>query len=166
VRTYLLVVSHKVALSWIVCSSATAFPKRKRAEVDLLADGDRLILTTTRRCFGNPARDHTRVSGVAYLTSSVYDIDEPLDLLGKTFDRKCDLRLDVLARYREGAELGPLINDLSSFEDKTYWSLRMRSPLVAITHRDGDRLALELEPHAAPLAEAVLTYKPSPAASH
>src|SRR4051794_12270796 len=105
VATYLTVIGDRVALAWVLAKSQMAFPATPRAEVSALEAGDELFLVSTRGCFKNPTRDRTRIIGRAVLASAVTKADEPIELIGRTFDRTCDLDVTSLAPVLTGVAL-------------------------------------------------------------
>lgn len=143
---YLLVIGEREALAWVLRTRRMAFPPLRRREVNDLRQGDRLLLLTTRGCFHNPTRDRTRVVGEAVVTSPVTPVDPPLELVGRTFDRGCDLELFSLAPYLSGVELVPMIPKLESFPDTRAWAIKLRRPLVSLTEHDGEVIRKALRP--------------------
>ena len=140
VATYLAVIGDRVALAWVLNNSMMAFPTTRRSEVDTLEQGDELWLLATRGCFRNPTRDRTRVIGAAVLRSAVKMANEPIMLIGRTFDRTCDIDIKGLAPVFTGVELAPLITQLRSFPNKRAWSIWLRRPLLRLTEADADLL--------------------------
>jgi hypothetical protein len=151
VASYLLVIGEREALAWLLRESRMAFPPTRRAEVDRLCMGDELFLLTTRGCFHNPGRDRTRVVGRAVVGSPVARLDPPLELVGRTFTRGCDLEITSLTPYLTGVELADLVPRLNAFPDKTTWSIRLRRALVALSEDDATLLRRQLESVALPV---------------
>jgi hypothetical protein len=153
--SYLLVIGEREALAWILREARMAFPQTRRPEVDSLAVGDELLLLTTRGCFHNPGRDRTRVIGRAVVTTPVVPLDPPIELVGRTFTRGCDLDITSLSSYLTGVELAELVPRLGAFPDKANWSIRLRRPLLQLTVEDATLLRRQLTtvaeepPHAA-----------------
>jgi hypothetical protein len=146
VGTYLLILSEREAVAWVLRTSRMAFPATRRAEVERLKVGDRLLLLTTRGCWHNPTRDRTRVIGLAEVTSSVRFYDEPVTIAGRDFTRGCGLRLESVTPYRTGVELAPLVPELEVFPDTRpgAWAVRIRRPLVQLGPADVELLTREL----------------------
>lgn len=142
--SYLLVIGEREALAWILRERRMAFPETRRAEVDSLAVGDELLLLTTRGCFHNPTRDRTRVVAQASVTAPVLPLDPPVELVGRTFPRGCDLHLRSLAPYLSGVELAHLVPELAAFPDKANWSIRLRRPLVRLAEHDASVVRTQL----------------------
>lgn len=136
---YLLVISEREALAWILRESRMAFSATTRG-MDRLNVGDDLYLTTTRGCFHNPTRDRTRIIGHAAVTSPVESLRRPVELVGRVFPYGCDLAIDSLTPYLSGVELGPLIDRLDAFPNKDAWSIWMRRTLLPLTRGDRQRL--------------------------
>ena len=63
--SYLLPISDREPLIWILREQKTALPRYRRRDAERLTTGDRILLYTTRGCFRNPTRDRGRVIGVA-----------------------------------------------------------------------------------------------------
>lgn len=144
-RTYLTVIGDRVALAWVLTSGRMAFPATRRPEIEALEKGDELLLLTTRGCFRNPTRDRTRVIGLAVLRSAVTKVDQPIELIGRTFDRVCDIESKSLAPVLSGVELAPLVERLDAFPNKSAWSMWLRRPLLALPPGDANRLRTLLD---------------------
>lgn len=153
--SYLLVIGEREALAWILREARMAFPQTRRPEIDSLAVGDELLLLTTRGCFHNPGRDRTRVIGRAVVTTPVVPLDPPIELVGRTFTRGCELDIASLAPYLTGIELAEFVPQLAAFPDKDHWSIRLRRSLLQLTAVDATLLRRQLTtiaeepPHAA-----------------
>jgi hypothetical protein len=143
--SFLLVISDKEGLAWILRERRMAFPPRHHRGVDDLACGDQLFLMTTRGCFGNPNRDRSRIFGQAYVTSSVTRLEKSLELGDRTFDRGCDLLIQRVAPFREGVELQHLVPLLDAFPNKRAWSMWLRRPLLGLSAKDARLMADKLE---------------------
>lgn len=142
---YLLVISEREALSWILAEGRTAFPGTTRREVEQLSVGDHLFLLTTRGCFHNPTRDATRVIGTATVTSPVVKFHDPVEVAGRSFPRGCDLEIGPLAPYLTGVELAPLVEAFEAFGGRTAWGMLLRRPLVRLTTPDARLLMGQLQ---------------------
>ncbi|MFD6949105.1 hypothetical protein A6A08_07015 [Nocardiopsis sp. TSRI0078] len=145
-NTYLLILSEREAVAWVLRTSRMAFPATRRAEVERLKVGDRLLLLTTRGCWHNPTRDRTRVIGLAKVTSPVRAYDEPVTIAGRDFTRGCGLRMEALSPYRTGVELVPLVPRMEAFPDTRpgAWAVRLRRPLLQLSAADADLLTQEI----------------------
>jgi hypothetical protein len=111
-RYYLLPISDREPLEWILSASRTAFPSYRRREADALGVGDKLLLYTTRGCFRNPTRDRGRVIGVATVESKARELERPVEFGGREFPLLVELSFDMLAPRERGVELAPLISRL------------------------------------------------------
>src|SRR4051794_30479661 len=89
VESYLLIISDREALSWVLTTGRMAFPAGRATAVSSLRAGDELFLYTTRSCFHNPARDRGRVVGRGIATSSVKHLDRPVEIAGRRFSHGC-----------------------------------------------------------------------------
>lgn len=93
VATYLSVIGDRVALAGVLKNAKMAFPTTRRSEVESPEKDDELFLVSTRGCFRNPTRDRTRVLGRAVLRAPVSMAPEPIELIGRTFNRTCSLEI-------------------------------------------------------------------------
>ncbi|MBE1603749.1 hypothetical protein HEB94_000597 [Actinopolymorpha pittospori] len=156
--SYLLVLGEREALAWVLREGRMAFPATRRHEVDRLAVGDELFLLTTRGCFHNPVRDRTRVIGRAVVSTRVEPLDPPLELVGRRFTRGCKLDIGVLAPYRTGVEVAPLVPKLDAFPRKDVWSIWLRRPLVSLGQHDVNLIWSRLRRVGRPVSEHLPTY--------
>jgi hypothetical protein len=156
--SYLLVISDRDALAWIVREQRMAFPALRRREVTGLRSGDELLLYTTRGCFHNPTRDRGRLIGIATATSPVTDLDPVVRVAGREFPLGCDLQIERLAALRGGVELAPLVSRLRVFPDPTSWNVRLRRPLLALPTSDAKLLRRQIESVAAGAQEVAADY--------
>src|SRR5258708_10752130 len=89
--SYLLIISDREALAWILSTQRMAFPPRRGRSVPELQPGDNLLLYTTRGCFRNPSRDRGRVIARATVNSAVSHLDVFVEFGGRTFPVGCSL---------------------------------------------------------------------------
>lgn len=155
---YILVLSDRDAVAWVIREQRMAFPPRRLAQVQRLQPGDSLFLYSTRGAFRNPTRDRGRVFGEAEVTTAVTVLDKPVKLAGREFTSGCSLELRTLAPMREGAELAPLISQLSVFPDVRSWAMRLRRPLVPLAAGDAKILRTALKDSAHQPAAVVDSY--------
>lgn len=157
--SYLLVISDRDALAWIVREKRMAFPVLRRREVSRLRPGDELLLYTTRGCFHNPTRDRGRLIGIASATSAVNDLDPAVHVAGRDFPLGCDLQITRLAPLRGGGvELAPLVSRLRVFPDPASWSVRLRRPMLALPPSDARFLRRQIERVATAAHEVAADY--------
>jgi hypothetical protein len=156
--SYLLVISDRNALAWVVREQRMAFPALRRREVTRLRPGDALLLYTTRGCFHNPTRDRGRLIGIATATSAVTDLDPAIQVAGREFPLGCDLQIERLAPLRGGVELAPLVSRLRVFPDPASWSARLRRPLLALPAGDARLLRRQIEGVAGAASEVAADY--------
>ncbi len=166
--TYLLVISDREALGWIVSEQRMAFSSPSRPYVRSVAPGDTLLLYTTRGCFKNPTRDRGRIIGQATVEGSMRTLEEPVRFAGRTFPVGCRISVHGLVPLGQGIELVPLLGRLSGIRSNgTGWTYQLRQPLVPLT--DHDRAVVEQElaaVEAVPLERSgYLRWWPSPASS-
>src|SRR5689334_21260369 len=105
---YLLPISDREPLWWILNESRTAFPAHRRGEASKLEADDTLLLYTTRGCFRNPTRDRGRVIGAAKTSGPAADLDEPVRFADREFPVGVELDIQHLVPRGMGAELAPL----------------------------------------------------------
>lgn len=153
---YLLVVSDRYALEWILSLRRMAFAPSRYRTADRLTSGDQLLLYTTRSCFGNPTRDRGRIIAPARISSELARLADPPTFGSRTFTRGCDLDIEALAPMDEGPELGPLVGKLRTFPST--WRIHIRRTLVPLDEHDFEVLRLAVADVARPLAEALPTY--------
>lgn len=142
---YILVLSDRDAVVWVVREQRMAFPTRRLAQVQRLQRGDHLFLYATRSAFHNPSRDRGRIFGEAEVATAVTVLDQPVELAGREFTSGCDLKIRTLAAMRQGVELAPLVPELAAFPDGHSWAVRLRRPLVPIAGGDATILRLALK---------------------
>jgi hypothetical protein len=159
--SFLLPISDRDALAWILREQRTALPEHRRSDASKVEPGDRLLLYTTRGCFRNPTRDRGRVIGVATVSGKPHDLDEPVYFGERKFAIGIDFALEELVPRDAGVELAPLVPLLrESFPNERTWSARVRRALVPLAARDATRLERALTPLTAPVADAISTYPP------
>jgi len=133
-RYFLLVISNREALGWILREQRMAFAPSRYRLIDSLGIEDRLVLYTTRGCFGNPTRDRGRVIGTATVTSQLQELQTPVTFWDRTFNRGCALHIDHLAPMGQGPELAGLVERLRTFPAQ--WAIHIRRTLVPLDRRD------------------------------
>jgi hypothetical protein len=155
---WLLIISEREALAWVLREGQMAFPQGRDVTARQLAIDDRLFLYTTRLCFHNPTRDRGRVIGVARVATDVRALTEPLHLVGREFSTACSLDVVKLAPLRTGVELSPIVALLRAFPDVKTWSARMRQPLLALAPADARIIERRLRPYLRPVSEVIDDY--------
>jgi hypothetical protein len=139
---FLLVVSDRQALGWILREQRTAFPPGRSRLPRALEPDDRLVLYTTRGCFGNPSLDRGRVIATAVVSTPVRDLPEAVVFGGRAFTSGCGLVINGLVPWRQGPELGPLVPRLRTFP--AAWPVHLRAALVRLDDHDYGVLEREL----------------------
>lgn len=162
-RYYLLPISDREPLAWILSESRTAFPSHRRADAQKLEAGDTLLLYTTRGCFRNPTRDRGRVIGIAKVVGGAEELDAPVRFGDREFPLLVKLSIEALAPRDHGIELAPLVGQLRrSFRKAKTWSATMRRALVPLDETEGRELVRLVLRHAE--SDAMLSYlDPTPA---
>ena len=158
VADYLLPISDREPLAWIVAEQRTAVGVHRRKEAEALEPGDRIFLYTTRGCFRNPARDRGRVIGIARVARAARTLDEPIRFADQEYPVEVALQIESLAPRRTGVDLAPLLDRLVSFPKGNAWSAYMRRALVPLAPRDGDTIAEALEGIAGSYEAAFASY--------
>jgi hypothetical protein len=157
---YLVPISDREPLAWIIREQRTAFGENRVREAEALEIGDVLYLYTTRGCFRNPTRDRGRVIGGATVKAQARRAGRPPSFGGREFPYVVELAIESLAPPREGLELGPLVPRLRrTFPDPRSWSVRMRRALVPLDHADAAVIERELGAHVVSYADAIGTYR-------
>ncbi|GKV72018.1 hypothetical protein [Pseudarthrobacter sp. NCCP-2145] len=158
---YLVVLAEREAILWVLQNELMAFPARPRREVSALQPGDELVLLTTRGAYHNPTRDRTRVIGTAIVHSKVAPFEPEVEIVGRTFASGCQIRLETLAPYSAGPEIGPLAPQIQALHGEKNWGWLLRKPLVLLDESDVALLKHELQSHLRELNESLLTYRNS-----
>jgi hypothetical protein len=160
VRHYLLPISDREPLAWIVREQRTAFGDNRTREAQALELGDELFLYTTRGCFRNPTRDRGRVIGRAEVATLARRVSRPPKFGAREYPLVVELTISSLAPLRSGLELAPLIPELGgTFPHPKTWSVRMRRALVPVDPLDATLIGRELDKLAQPYAGALPTYE-------
>jgi hypothetical protein len=142
--SFLVIISERRALAWVLSSRRMAFPAHRLREVSALTHGDELFLYTTRGCFHNPPRDRGRVIGLARASSGIWSLDPPVVVADRQFAYACDLDIESLAPLRTGVDLAALVPELATFPNKTGWTTRLRRPLLPLDKEDAALLRRKL----------------------
>jgi hypothetical protein len=158
VADYLLPISDREPLAWIVTQQRTAVGAHRRREAERLVRGDRLFLYTTRACFHNPNRDQGRVIGIARIARPARRLQQPVKFGERAYIIAVDLKIESLTPHRTGIELLSLLHRLESFPDRQAWRFYLRRTLVPLTLRDANTLAEALDKVAGTYEENAATY--------
>lgn len=141
--SFLLVIGDRRALSWILHEERTAFPEDRCQVANRLRPGDRLVLYTTRGCFGSPSVDRGRLIGTATVATKVVSLKVPAEFAGRVFGRGCALKIGPLARVRSGPEIAKMLDRLETFPQS--WAVHLRRPLVPLDDNDYEACIAALE---------------------
>ncbi|GAA2606291.1 hypothetical protein GCM10009863_19730 [Streptomyces axinellae] len=153
---YLLVVSDREALGWILGSQRAAFPPSRRKTPSALNINDRLLVYTTRGCFRNPTRDRGRLVARALVRSHEAVLHSPVQFGERSFARGCDLEITSLAPLDAGPVLANLVPRLRTFPAS--WATHIRRTLVPLDDHDFGELTSALEAVAVPRKTALQPY--------
>jgi len=156
--SFLLILSEREAIRWVLANGRMAFSAMKRREFAELAAGDQLLIVTTRGAYHNPGRDRARVVGLATVTSQVQELPEPVELAGRVFPRGCEVRISALAPYPSGAELAPMVKALETFRGLRGWAVLLRRPLLRVSASDARTLTRAARPYFGDLDKALASY--------
>lgn len=157
-NAYLLVLGERRAIAWVLREQRMAFPAT-RNPAQTLTPGDDLYLYTTRSAYRNPTRDRGRVIGRALVTSRVIPLDPPVEIAGRTYPVGCDLRIEDLAPWGVGVELGPMADRLAVFPKPAAWSAYLRRTLVPLPGTDARTIRDLLRPLAGSRADHLAGYE-------
>lgn len=139
-KSYLLIISNREALAWILSSQEMAFPELRGRSASLLRQNDNLLLYTTRGCFLNPARDRGRVIGHATVDSAVSVLEKPIEFGPRTFPLGCSLKIHALTPYGAGVDLAERVTEMHAFPNPSAWMVYLRRTLVVLDDHDFDLL--------------------------
>lgn len=156
VASYLLVVSDREALGWILDSQRAAFPPSRRKVPSTLKVNDRIVVYTTRGCFRNPTRDRGRIVAKALVQSSESILRPPIQFGERSFVRGCEIEITSLAPLDTGPVLAELVPRLRTFPAS--WATHIRRTLVPLDDHDFDELATAIEVVAVPRKTALQPY--------
>ena len=156
--SYLLPIADREPLAWILAEQRAAFPAGREREARGLKRGDQLFLYSARGCFGNPTRDRGRIIGIAAVSARAVELEKPVRFGEREFPIGVKLRIGLLAPWRNGVELAPLVERLGAFPDPRSWSARMRRALVPLDSRDAALLERELRKVASRYPDELQSY--------
>lgn len=134
--SYLVVIGDRKALVWILTSEQMAFSERTSRMAASLKPDDKLLLYTTRGCFGNPTLGRGRVIGQATVANPVRRLDKPVQFGDRTFPVGCSLTVHLLAPFGTGVEVVSHVAELHAFPKPDVWSVYLRRTLVALDDHD------------------------------
>lgn len=157
-RFYLLVLSEREAVAWVLGNRRMAFPAGRSREAYALRPGDELLLYTTRGCYHNPMRDRGRVIGLARVATAASELGDPIRIAGREFPIGCDLSICAVAPVGAGVVLSKLVSQLRVFPDPRSWGIRLRRALVPLPRDDARLLIRNLTPSLSPLSEVLDGY--------
>ncbi|WP_344325916.1 hypothetical protein [Streptomyces macrosporus] len=155
--THLLIIGDREPLAWVVTAQRMAFPRGRVPSS--LAEGDELLIYTTRGCFHNPTRDLGRIVARARVAGPVRVLPEPVRFGEREFTEGCELRIEALAPFRQGLVLRDLVPRLSVFPDPASWSVRLRRTVLTLPPEDAELIGRELAPHLRSYEETVDGYR-------
>jgi hypothetical protein len=157
-KDYLLLISDREPLAWLLTKQRMAFPAGRRGLVSQLAEGDRLFLYTTRSCFRNPRRDTGRVFGEAQISTAVRELDEPVIFGDRSYPLGCGIHISGLAPRDTGPELRTLVNAMHLFPNSENWSVYIRRVLVPLDKHDAALVTAQLAPLLGPSETHIAGY--------
>jgi hypothetical protein len=157
-RSWLLIVSDRAALAWVLKEQRMAFGANRARAAQRLRVGDLLFLYATRGCFHNPTRDRGRIIGAAQVATEARYLDRPVRIVGREFPIGCELEISELAPLNEGIELAPLVPQLKVFPNPRGWSALIRKPLLELPRVDTRLLEKHLDRVVRPAADVLEGY--------
>jgi hypothetical protein len=143
---YLVVLGDSRALHWVLSTRQMAFPDKRGREARLVRAEDRLLLYTTRGCFGNPTRDMGRIIAPATAASGAQHDEDPVRFGERSFPWRFGLHLDRLTPFRSGVVLADHVERLHAFPKKSAWSVYLRRPVLVLDDHDFALLSELLTP--------------------
>jgi hypothetical protein len=159
-HAYLLPISNREALAWILREQRTAFAEHRFAAAMALEPGDVFLLYATRGCFGNPTRDRGRVIGRALVKKAAERVRRAPRFGGHEYPYLVELSIESLTPFRDGLELAPIVPKLrGTFPDPATWMFRLRRALVPLHKRDAALIERELKSIARPYEESLSSYR-------
>lgn len=81
-----------------------------------------------------------------------------MEIAGRTFASGCQIKLETLAPYSTGPEIGPLVPQIHALCGQKNRGMLLRKPLVPIDDSDVILFKRELQSHLCALDESLLTY--------
>jgi len=157
--TYLLVLSERKAVYWVLSQSRTAFVAGRESQASRLEVGDVLLLYTTRGAWHNPTRDRGQIIGEATVTGPPERFAHPIQVAGREFSLGLCLDVDAVTPCRQGVDLAALVPQLSMFPNPNTWSVRLRTSLLHVPPADHRLIRKRLRPLVQPLADALPGYR-------
>lgn len=153
----LLVISDREPLSWLLTEQRWALTAGRASKAP--AEGDELLLYTTRGCYRNPTRDRGLVMGRALVTSEPQELHRPVSFRDREFSTGFDVKVTGVAPLHTGVELAPLAGSLAFLPDRATWSVRLRRSLIPLNDDDAATLSERLDPLLRPREEVLPDYQ-------
>ena len=158
-NNYLIVISDRKPLAWVLSEGRMAFSAERARSADRLRPGDKAYLYATRGCFHNPTADRGRVIAEAVITSTIRPLDEPVVFRGAAYTVGCTLDVEALALARTGLDLAEVVSSLHAFRVTAAWWAYLRRPLVPLDDHDAKLLSSRLKPLTMRPAEVLSEYQ-------
>jgi hypothetical protein len=159
VSAWLIPIADREALRWVVTQQRSAFPAYRAPDAARLAEGDTVLIYTTRGCFNNPRLDRGRVAGSATVTRSATVLTSPVRFGDREFTIGVRLSIDRLAAPRRGVVLADVVDRLgASFPIARGWGAYLRRAIVPLVDDDAATLSKMLGAISRPYTELRKTY--------
>jgi hypothetical protein len=97
--------------------------------------------------------------GLALVTARATRLSSPVRFGEREYMLGVELRIKLLAPYRTGVEMAPLVSGLATFPNPEAWSAWLRRAVLPLAVGDGDLLAQLLAEVAPPYPDALPTYR-------
>lgn len=153
----LLVISDREPLSWLLSEQRWALTAGRAAKAP--AEGDELMLYTTRGCYRNPTRDRGLVMGRALVTSEPKQLHRPVVFRDREFSTGFSVNVTGVAPLHAGVELAPLAGSLAFLPDRATWSVRLRRSLIPLNDDDVSALSRRLDSLLRPREDVLTDYQ-------
>lgn len=153
----LLVISDREPLLWLLTEQRWALTSGRASKAP--AEGDELLLYTTRGCYRNPTRDRGLVMGRATVTSEPKQLHRPVVFRDREFSTGFSVDVTGVAALHTGVELAPLAGSLSFLPDPATWSVRLRRSLIPLDDDDAATVSERLDPLLRPREKVLTDYQ-------
>lgn len=138
--TVIFVVGSRVALEFILDNEVMAF--RAAVKTELLTEGMKFAIYTTRGAYGNPSKDRSQILALGRLVSGV--TDHPHSIGHELFPRSCQLRIEARLPWRNGLLFEPLIDELAFVGGRRRYSSVFHRTIVKVPVKDFDRISSDV----------------------
>lgn len=131
-RHWLIIVSNRTALEWILDTRRMAF--RSHVNTDQLQKGDRFALYTSRGAYGNTSRDESQIIALGRLTSPVTEASVRVG--DEAFTKSCAISVERALPLRAGLPFRTLVGQLSIAKTARQWPASVRRTVATLDDND------------------------------